>query len=230
MAGEMAECGVIETKAIPDLFDKVTFLRRRLAAIYAAKKGDGDDKEATTWVVGIEDFLKSFGGAQWRTSDIMKLACLNSLVSYECWHLFFGPHQQEQALPPTLEFGEPDDEFALQHLSPEVFALLRSRTSLFFELTIKSCVCVVCVVCRVVVEKSDEANEDDETSYMTFGTGRPFKVHPSQVPSPAQLPACQNSVPSVTTSSLLAAARHGPTLGFASDRPRTTSKIWVSTA
>ncbi len=160
MTGELAECGVIETKGIPDLFDKVTFLRRRLAAIHAAKKGDGDgNKEATTWVVGIEDFLKSFGGAQWRTSDIMKLACLNNLVSYECWHLFFGPHQQEQALPPpALEFGEPDDEFALQHLSPEVFALLRSHTSLFVELTSKSCVscvsccrvsCVVCVVsCR----------------------------------------------------------------------------------
>lgn len=141
--GEMAECGVIETKAIPDLFDKVTFLRRRLAAIHAAKKGD--DKEATTWVVGIEDFLKSFGGAQWRTSDIMKLACLNSLVSYECWHLFFCHHQEHS--PPTLEFGEADDEFALQHLPPE---------------------------------NDDEANEDDEASYMTFGTRRPFKVHPSQ--------------------------------------------------
>jgi hypothetical protein len=56
----------------------------------------------------------------------MKLACLNSLVSYECWHLFFCHHQEHS--PPTLEFGEADDEFALQHLPPEVFTLLRSHT------------------------------------------------------------------------------------------------------
>ncbi len=40
------------------------------------------------WVVGVENFLKGFNGMKWRTNDIINLACLNSLITYECFHIF----------------------------------------------------------------------------------------------------------------------------------------------
>jgi len=91
-SGRLVECGVIDTKKIADLFDKAAHLRDRLAAIhtkYTPVAGSCAAGEAQPmWIVGIEDFLKGFGGSHWRTRDITKLACLNSLVSYECWNIF----------------------------------------------------------------------------------------------------------------------------------------------
>eukprot|EP01116_Phalansterium_solitarium_P009154 TRINITY_DN23187_c0_g1_i1.p1 TRINITY_DN23187_c0_g1~~TRINITY_DN23187_c0_g1_i1.p1 ORF type:complete len:454 (-),score=109.09 TRINITY_DN23187_c0_g1_i1:23-1354(-) len=52
------------------------------------KAAPAAERTGVRWLVAVEDFLLAFGGVRFRTKDLFTLAQLNSLVSYDCMHLF----------------------------------------------------------------------------------------------------------------------------------------------
>jgi hypothetical protein len=74
----LADCCV----DIADFYDKTAHLMDKVKKLVAAHSKPGE-----VIAVGIEDFMRAFGGAAWRTTDIFKLAQLNSAVSYSCFQM-----------------------------------------------------------------------------------------------------------------------------------------------
>lgn len=62
-------------------------------------------KSGEVVAVGIEDFMRAFGGAAWRTTDIFKLAQLNSAVSYSCFQML--GHKPIHVHPTVWIFSSP---------------------------------------------------------------------------------------------------------------------------
>jgi len=79
--GAALECGVIDTSDGKNIYEKATTIKGKLEELYSKYKPESE------WLVGVEDFLKGFGG-RFRTKDLFTLAQINSLVSYDCIKIF----------------------------------------------------------------------------------------------------------------------------------------------
>lgn len=105
--GKLIEAGCIDTSKVLNIFERAKIIKNKLLEIYQKlnkntisfiqpKKNSKKKKELeqisneteTKWLIGIEEFLKGFMGPHYRSRDLFTLAQINSLVSYDCIHIF----------------------------------------------------------------------------------------------------------------------------------------------
>lgn len=81
--GNVIECGVFELKNMKNIFHKALYVRNELQAM--KKRFESQEKLRIKWILGVEDFLRSF---YFGRQGLFKLAQMNTLVSYDCLEIF----------------------------------------------------------------------------------------------------------------------------------------------
>lgn len=62
----------------------------------------GAHSNSSDWVVGIEDFMKTFVAGRFQTRSLFALAQFNGIVAYECTRTFGGRSGESELLEPLL--------------------------------------------------------------------------------------------------------------------------------
>ncbi|KDO19969.1 hypothetical protein SPRG_13074 [Saprolegnia parasitica CBS 223.65] len=82
--GRLADAGHVSTKHLSSesqILDIGVDIASTLQRLHSTS-------ETLPWVVGIEDFLKTYAGGRFHTKGLFQLAQLNGLVSYSCYTTF----------------------------------------------------------------------------------------------------------------------------------------------
>lgn len=103
-AGRMLERGAIATRSADDTMEIVAQLERGLRELrdrHAAAAVAGE--AARPWVVGVENYLKTFGFGKFNTRGLFALAELNAAATYAATSVFgCGVHRVHPTLPRRL--------------------------------------------------------------------------------------------------------------------------------
>ena len=113
LAGGLVRCGAIDLRRCDTLLSAAQSVAQELQTLKEEVVGEldqhlpashftfpgGPSDKSVLWEVGIEEFMKSFGGGRFHTKGLFKLAQLNGIVSYQCTGLFLAePLEQKDPM------------------------------------------------------------------------------------------------------------------------------------